>query len=88
MVFIGVGRQRREDRWINRRHLRREQRLVAEVHQRFVGVVAQESANVVELSERAAIFSMRRNPAACSGNYEFGGTVHEGIFAKIYAAES
>ena len=48
MVFVGVGRQRCEDCRIDRRHLRREQRLVAEVHQRFVGVVAQESADVVE----------------------------------------
>ena len=47
MVFVGVGRQRCEDCRIDRRHLRREQRLVAEVHQRLVAVVAQELLDVI-----------------------------------------
>ena len=47
MVLVGVGAQRRQDRRVDVGLVAREQRLVAEVHQRLVGVVAQELLDVL-----------------------------------------
>ncbi|MNT11226.1 hypothetical protein D3C72_1460950 [compost metagenome] len=47
MVFVGIRRERRQNRRIHLRHLRREQRLIAEIHQRFVGVVAEERFDIL-----------------------------------------
>ena len=52
MVFVGIGRKRGEDRRIDLAGLRREQRLVAKVHQRLVGVVVQELLDVLREADR------------------------------------
>ena len=42
MIFVGIGREGSQNRRVHVGHFRWEQRFIAEVHQRFVGVVAQE----------------------------------------------
>src|SRR6201991_2691049 len=47
VILVGVGRQRRQDRRVHIGLVAREQRLVAEIHQRLVRVVAQELLDVL-----------------------------------------
>ena len=47
MVFVGVRRQRRQNRRVDLRHRRWEQRFVTQIHQRLVGVIVQEGFHVL-----------------------------------------
>jgi hypothetical protein len=62
VVLVGIRRQRRQDRRIDLAGLSRKQRLVAEVHQRLVGVVVQELLDVFgqpdAIIERFGVFGL------------------------------
>ena len=52
VVLVGVRRERRQDRRVHVRDRRREHGLVAEVHERLVGVVVQELLDVLGQADR------------------------------------